>query len=73
MTPYPVVETLVEHDPSSAMVPDGNGKLALDYAIQTFGTDHLVTELLAMVEEFDNHKHKGKGAVDSGVQVTDLN
>lgn len=56
MAPYPAVELLVEHDPQSAVISDANGKTALEYALQTYGRQHMVTELLSMVYEFDLHQ-----------------
>jgi len=61
MTPYPVVELLVEKDPQSAVIVDGNGKSALEYSLQTYGRQHMVTELLSMVLEFDHLKSTTEG------------
>jgi len=64
MAPYPVVEALVEHDPQSAVISDAHGKTALDYALQTYGREHMATQLLSMVHEFDRHSKMIKSSKD---------
>jgi len=53
--PYTVIEALVERDPTSATVGDVHGMKALDYALQSYGRENMVTELLTMVDLFEKH------------------
>ena len=59
MASYAVVEALVEGNPSAVGVVDQNEKTAMDYALQTYGREHVVTELLSMVELFSNNDQAG--------------
>jgi len=56
LAPYSVVETLVEEDPETALISDLQGKTALSYALQTYGREHICTELLSMVQIFAGKK-----------------
>jgi ankyrin repeat protein len=49
---YTVVEAMVEHDPDSAVALDQDGNTPLDYAVQCYGRNHVVVELLTMVGVF---------------------
>jgi ankyrin repeat protein len=53
MAPYSVVEALIEEDPTSVTVVDAQGKTAFNYAMQTYGCEDMVTELLTMVMLFE--------------------
>jgi hypothetical protein len=54
--PYRVVEAMVEEDPDSAIALDQDGKTPYEYALQSYGREHVVTELLAMVRIFLQEK-----------------
>jgi hypothetical protein len=54
--PYPVVEVMVEEDPDSAIALDQDGKTPYEYALQSYGREHVVAELLAMVRIFLQEK-----------------
>jgi hypothetical protein len=54
--PYTVVEAMVEGDPESVMALDQDGKTPHEYALQSYGSEHMVVELLAMVRIFLQEK-----------------
>jgi hypothetical protein len=54
--PYTVVELMVEEDPDSAVALDQDGKTPYEYALQSYGREHVVSELLAMVRIFLQEK-----------------
>jgi hypothetical protein len=53
---YTVVEAMVEEDPDSAVALDQDGKTPYEYALQSYGREHVVAELLAMVRIFLQEK-----------------
>jgi hypothetical protein len=56
---FDVVEAMIEHDPPSTTIPDRYDKTALEYAKATFGSGHMITELLEMVQQIPSVAVKG--------------
>jgi hypothetical protein len=54
--PYTVIEAMVEEDIDSAVALDQDGKTPYEYALQSYGRGHVVSELLAMVRIFLQEK-----------------
>jgi hypothetical protein len=54
--PYTVIEAMVEEDPDSAIALDQDSKTPYEYASMSYGREHVVSELLAMVRIFLQEK-----------------
>ena len=51
MVAYDVVELLVEFDPDSTTQEDNEGNTPKNYANQSFGADHKITEFLSLMQD----------------------